>query len=183
MSLFLKTGFFVKLNTPETKNKFYEIAAREPFEFQTGDEQTAIFSSVASGAESGYKNIDELEPDDNPPHLFQVLWGVKDGCTYYLKLASGTDRLGIDKDLDVGYITNEKSPYCDPDPLYQFWLIDNWYPAINAKNGTTNSLTPKIYFKGMKYDIDEVKDVSKLQKLRANITPYKPITIGGVTIG
>lgn len=172
---FLKEGYYVTLsNRPE---KIYKVTAVEPFEFETGDQTDTIFSSVASGAESGFQPIDELEPDDKPAHLFQVLWGVKSSGRYYIKIPTGTNRFGIDTDYDIGYITNEKSPYHSPNPLYLFWTVHDFYPAINFSNTTLRAITPKVWFKGMKYSIEEVKGAElSLAKERA-----KPITMGGIT--
>jgi hypothetical protein len=179
----LKVGYYVELIAEGKKSEgHFKVTGKEPFKYTTGDEATAVFSTVADAGESGFKNIELLEPSSKPRHLFQVLWGVKDGCTYYIKIATGTDRLGVDEDRDIGYIDNEMSPYYDPDPLYKFWLIENWYPSINAKNSTGGTVTPKVWFKGMKYDIEKVPEGAVLTKLKAEPPqiPCKQITLGGV---
>ena len=180
----LKGYWYVELSPHP--DEFYQIVDYEAFEYETGDEPTAYFSEVASGSESGFVAIDILEPSSKPPRLYYVLWGVKDGCKYYLKLDTGTNRLGLDEDKDIGYITNEKSPYFDPNPAYAFWLIANWYPAINVKNETGGTVTPKIWFKGFKYDLVKVTDPEIIRLLRnfkkglSPSIPVKRITIGGV---
>jgi hypothetical protein len=179
--IWLKKGYFVELTFPGAPDdNYYEITAAEPFEYETGTEDTAIFSAVSSGSDSGYKNIELLEPDDVPPHLFQVLWGVKDTqVKYYLKLPTGTNRMGVDEDKDIGFITAEKSPYYAPNPLYQFWLLHAWYPSIKAVNESPVTITPKIWFKGMKYDIKKVGGET-LELLKAGKLPCRRIEIGGV---
>lgn len=183
----LKEGWFIEILLPGYKNRYFNVKTKEAFTYKTGTSDTSEFSEVSSGSESGFKNIDVLEPDDNPRRLFYVKWGVKDGCHYYLKVPSGNDRLGTDKDKDVGYITNEKSPYYDMNPQYAFWLVHDYYPAINAKNVTATALTPEVWFEGMKYDIEEVSDPDLIEKLKnyekgvSPSIPFKKITVGGVT--
>ncbi len=182
----LKEGWFIKILLPEYKDKFYQVEAKEPFNYETGRGDTAEFSAVNPGNESGYKNISILEPDDRPKRLFYVKWGVKDGCEYHLKVPTGVDRLGTDKDKDVGVITNEKSPYYEMNPHYAFWLVSDYYPAINAKNVTSETLTPKVWFEGIKYDITEVTDSDTIEKLKnyekgaSPSIPFRKITVGGV---
>lgn len=191
----LKEGYYVELvvtGNPDPVG-FRKVGASEPFEYETGTSDTAEFSSVSAGAESSFQNIPNLEPDDTPPHLYHVLWGVRDRCLYSIKIPTGTNRLGVDKDLDVGFITNEKSPYFAPNPDYAFWLIENYYPAVNAKNGdarnpAVGAITPKVYFKGTKYDITKVEDkkiLILLNNYKNGVSPGIPfttITIGGVKL-
>jgi len=182
----LLEGHYVRVLTSALAGKFFRVGKREPFTYETGKSDTAEFTSVESGEESGFKNIDVLEPDVSPRHLFWVEWGVKDGGRYYLKIPTGTDRLGTDEDKDVGFITNEKSPYYAPDPRYGFWLVSDFYPAINMVNDTPVALTPRVWFTGIKWDLEEVTDPDVLQKLRnyekgvQPSIPFTQVTIGGV---
>lgn len=176
--LWVKENYYVFIDDP--LNKFYKITRREAFDYETGEEDTTIFSSVAAGGESGFKNIDVLEPDKTPMHLFQVLWGVKDTqFKYYIKLPTGTNRHGTDDDKDIGFIDFQKSPAYDPNPAFMFWIVFDYYPAINAKNVSPFTLTPKIYFTGMKYDIEEITDKTIIGELRRT-GKYKRISIAGI---
>jgi hypothetical protein len=156
--IWLKEGYTIFIDEPY--NGYYRIVRREPFDYVTGEETPLIFSSVASGAESGYKNIDTLEPDNDPLHLYQVTWGVEDYAPvkYYMKIPTGQNRFGVDEDKEIGYIDAEKSPYYAPNELFGFWLIHDWYPSVNMVNGSAVTRTPKIWFKGMKYDIQKIAD-------------------------
>jgi len=178
--LYLKQGHIVWIDEP--LKQFYKIVRREPFEYETGEEDTAIFTTVASGAESGFKDIATLEPDNKPLHLFQVLWGVADSgpIKYYVKIPSGQNRFGVDEDKEIGFINAQKSPYFDPDPLYQFYLIAEWTPSINCKNNSAVTITPKVWFKGMKYDIEPITNPGLLDSLNAGKTPHRRIYFGGV---
>jgi len=170
----LKEGYYVRLVgaavPSEYIDKYYQVVAVEGFTYETGQADTAEFTSVASGSESGFKNITVLEPDDKPFHLYYVKWGVRDGCEYQIKIPTGTNRLGLDEDMDVARIDNEKSPWYDPNPEYAFFLIHDMYPAINAINNTPSSVTPKVWFEGEKYDLAEVTDPDVLEKLRRRPT-------------
>lgn len=170
---FLKEGYAVWIDDPY--NGFYKIVRKEPFDFMTGEESPAIFSTVASGTESGFRNIDQLEPDNDPLHLYQVLWGVADfgDIKYYLKVPAGQNRLGVDKDKEIGFINADKSPFYDPSPLFQFWLIHDWIPAINCVNGSPVIVRPKVWFRGMKYDIE------KIPEARAGAVHSK-VVLGGI---
>lgn len=164
----------------DLEKKFYKVTSIEPFEYRTGEEATAIFSAVAADGESGFKNITTLEPDDIPKHLFQVRMGVKYGFRYYWKIPTGTNRFGTDEDKAIGFLDNYMSPFDDPNEDFEIWLIKEFYPAVNAKNKTSVTLTPQIYFTGFKYDIEQVTEPDVLIRLNTGLIPYKKITIGGV---
>lgn len=175
----LKRGYYCEVDVLPLE--FFEIGGDEGFDYETGRSDTAEFTAVADAAESGWKNIGVLEPHATPTrHVVYVLWGVEDGCRYYLKVATGTNRLGVDEDKDVGFVDNLKSPRFDPSPRYAFWLVNDYFPALNADNDTGYSLTPKVYFTGTKWDLFKVTDPSVLAKLRTRDVPSVKITIGGV---
>jgi len=179
--LYLKPGFIVYIDDPLFK--YYRILRREALDYETGEEDVAIFSAIASGAESGFKNIAVLEPDKDPFHLFQVLMGfIHSGdIKYYIKNPSGQNRLGVDDDKEIGFLNADKSPYYDPNPDYEMYLIADWYPAINCKNNSPVTITPKIYFKGMKYDVEEL-DAATAEAVKAGKIPYRKIVFGGLKV-
>lgn len=170
---FLKEGYVIWIDEPY--NGFYKIVRREPFQYITGEESPTIFSTVASGSESGFLNIDTLEPDNDPLHLYQVFWGVEhtDRVRYYLKIPTGQNRFGVDEDKEIGFLNAEESPYYNPNSLFQFWLIHDWIPSINCVNNSPMTITPKIWFKGMKYDIE------KISQAQAG-TVVKKVVFGGI---
>jgi len=172
---YLRIGDVVRIGEP--LSKFYQIPAREPFDYETGEEDSTVFSAVASGADSGFKNIELLEPDNSPLHLLQVLMGFRDtgNIKYYVKIPTGQNRFGVDNDKEVGFLNAEKSPYYAPNPLFQFYLISEWYPSIKCVNNSPVTITPKVYFRGMKYDLDLLAD----QVAAAN-RPHRNIIFGGV---
>lgn len=171
MLLTLKPGFIVKIF-----ERYYRIKAAEPFRYDTGDESSAFFSSVSSGSDSGFKNITELEPDDLPiPHLFWVVPGFEDGMQYSIKIPTGTNRFGTDVTKGIGYLDNLMSPYYAPNEDYGFWLVNNYYPAINAKNVMSVAMTPKVHFRGIKFDLEPTTNPM-------NGSPVQEVIIGGLEI-
>lgn len=186
----LKAGYYIQFvgsHVPGSmKDNFYQIRGVEGFHYETGDSDQAEFSSVASGSSSGYKNIEVLEPDRGPFHMFWITWGVKDGCEYQLKNPTGSDRLGTDEDKDVARINNVISPYYDPDPSFGFYSINNQYPSINASNITPAAVTPKVYFRGEKYDLERVTNTDIIERLQnfdtgaGKALKCKKITLGGI---
>jgi len=172
---YLKEGWIVYLDDPY--REYYKIVKREPFDYETGEEDTAVFSTVAFGAESGFRNIDQLDPDKDPLHLFQVRWGVQDTrAKYYIKIPAGQNRYGVDEDKEIGFINADRSPFYDPNPLYEFFLMYDWVPAFNCKNTGPVTITPKLWFRGMKYNIERISD----QRAAASGV-HRKIVFGGLT--
>lgn len=169
MSETLLEGHFVKIG-----DEFFVVQSREAFNYITGNTTTAEFTtSVATGSESGFVNIDVLDPvKTGSAQLYQIWMGVKDGIRYFVKIPSGTNRFGVNEDQDVGFIDNEKSPYFAMNKLYEFWLVEHAFPSVNADNDTGKTIYPKVFFEGMKYE---------LSRHKGSVPPiYKIITIGGL---
>lgn len=181
MSEFLKEGFIVSIPTLKGRSEFWQITAKEPFTYETANSTSSEFSVVANGADSDFKNITVLEPDDNPPRLYQVRIGFKDGADYYLKIPTGTNRFGLDEDKDVGYLNSKNCHYTAMNEMFEFWLVHDYYPSINASNDSGVQLTPKAYFSGMKYDIEPVTDQAAIAKAKTE-KRYKLITVGGTKL-
>lgn len=174
MSEPLRTGDNVKIVADGVDAKFYEVTSIEPFNYETGTSTTAEFTSVASGSKSGFKNITVLEPDDTPKRLFQVWPGVKDGMTYFFKIPTGTSRWGTDVDKNVARFDNLKAPDYAKNELYEFWLVSDFYPSIDASNATGAAATPVVFFEGWKYGI---------KLLPAKPLVFRTIKIGGLEAG
>ena len=176
MTEWLKEGFFVKIG-----DLFYQITAVEPLNYATNEGDTTEFTVIATAATSGFKDITELEPAESPPRLYQVRAGIQDGLVYRFKIPSGTNRWGIDEDKDIGYLDNIKSPVFDKNDDYEFWLINDYYPSVEASNAVGISVIPKVSFEGMKYDIKSV-DGPTTEKLFRGQLKFREITLGGVRV-
>ncbi len=185
----MKTGFVILLLSVTEKvadaisagNFFRIIKGPEALKVNSTDlDLTDPFTSVATASESGFKDQEKLEPRENPPELYRVRWGVADGCDYYLKLPSGTERFGVYSKKDIGKITALDSDHIAPAEEYGFWMAHGDFPSINAKNYTGYSITPNVYFEGEKYNIDRVTDAKELVALKAGQLHYSVIERGGI---
>lgn len=180
---------FVGSHVPDGfKNKFYQVINMEPIAYVTGDASTAEFSSVASGGQSGFKNIEILEPDDDPMHLYGLDWGVEDAMKYYMRIPTGTSRMGLDEDEDIGYVTGDLSHRLSPNPQYGFWVVHDMYPSFEAVNPTLQAHTPKIWFYGMKFHLKLLNEteysdtINRLMSFAKGLggTPFKSVILGGL---
>jgi len=168
----LKVGYLVTFvgSWAESKgytDKFFRLLRKERLIYITGEGDTTEFTAVATGAESGFKDIEALEPDKN--QLYQLRPGVRDGCQYFAKL-TGTERYGPRLDTDSAYFTNQDSFWTAPSEDLEFFLLKDMFPTYNAKNATGATITPKIYFSGWKWDYEEVPKAE----------PYSIVTLGGL---
>jgi len=174
----LKVGYLVTFagSWAETKglaSKFYRILRKERLIYITGEGDATEFTAVATGAESGFKDIEALEPNTN--QLYQVRPGVKDGLKYQAKL-TGTERYGPRLDTDMAYFTNQDSFWTAPSEDFEFFLVKDMFPTYNAVNATGYTITPKIYFHGWKWDLEEAKEYSADRKP----PEFTTITLGGL---
>lgn len=167
----LKEGYYIQI-----QGNFFQIIAREPFRYVT-DSSTAEFTAVTTGSESGFQNIEKLEPDEG--RLYQCFFGFADGLTYFFKIPTGTDRYGVDEDKDIGFLDSILSPYFAPNPDFEVFLVENIYPSINAKNESGVTVTPKVYAQGFKYDLREVT-AEEEDELVGGKRNFTIVTVGGV---
>lgn len=174
----LMPNHFVYINV---HRKFFKIGNVEPMQYDTGREATAFFSSLAATTgTSGFVNITELDPDDIPNRtLFQLMVGVQYKMRYYFKVPTGTNRFGTDVTKSIGYLTPEISPYQAPNKDFQIWLVDQYYPAVDARNDSSEALTPRIRFTGFKYELVEVTPEEQ-KRLQSGQQVFKHVTVGGL---
>lgn len=171
----------------DATNSFWQIAAREPLKYVTNTGNATEFSSLASGNTTADISISNLEPDDNPPHLYQLAWGVQDGLQYKIKIPTGISRFGPDLDRTSTYITSFDSHRVDPSgDVTEFWLVKYYFPAFTVYNASPVAQTPQVWFFGMSYDIKPVTDPMLLETLRRGLAglgssvPFKRVSVGGV---
>jgi len=177
-----KEGFAVSFSgDPSAEGKFFRVKRKEGFEYETGRTTgTAEFSTVASGSLTGFRDVKVLEPDERPQRAAYVEMGFKDGAEYTVKIKSGTIRYGPDGDKNAARLNNQKSPYFDPDPTFAFWLLGpDWFPSLEARNVTPFTITPIVFFKGFKFDLDEITDTGEIDRIKAS-GKFTIITLGGV---
>lgn len=182
---YLENNEFVryKVKGGQKDLRYFQILEREAFDYTTTT--NSEFTAVATGANSGNIQVPNLEPDDD--ELYHILWGVQDGCTYFIRF-EGTDILGVSEDTDAGSINNTKSPFFHKNPHYGFYSGIKSNFSIRAVNATGASLTPRVDFEGMKYRIIEItkgdggEDDDKLyERLISGEVPSQKIQLGGFT--
>lgn len=185
MTEVIKPGYYVQLIEEGREGDYFRVTTVEPFEYEINGGGTDEFTdSVAASGTSGYKNITNLEPDDRPRRLFQVHMGVQNQGEYKIKNPPGTNRWGVDADKDAGSITNIKSPFWAPNPKYEIWLVQNYYPSINCiNNDADNGIYPWLRFTGYKYDIELVTEPKIINYIKANQLKHRKIVLGGVRPG
>ena len=179
----LKEGYLVTFvgTWAESKallGKFYRILRKDRLIYITNEgkktEFVAVaFTTVATPAESGWKDIEALSPAPN--QLYQLRPGVKDGCEYHPKL-TGKERYGPALDTTMAYFTNQDSLWTNPSEEFEFCLVHEMFPSYNAVNATGYTVTPKIWFKGWQYDIEQAAEYTKDRKP----PEFSTITLGGL---
>ena len=176
----IKPGFYVQLVAASSEdpmnNKIIQILREEASDYETGDGATAEFSTVASGSNTGFRQVVSLEPDTG--RLAWYKWGIFTGGVYEMQVNAGSSRLGVDEAKAAANITMEKSPSFDPEDDYAFYLVTDWWPAINCTNTTPNTITPKVRFIGWKWDFKEIVGAQAAQILQSG--KYTVATLGGV---
>lgn len=175
----IKSGFYVELTgTKDLDGKMFLVKSKEGSDYETGRTTgSAEFSTVSTATKTGFKNIDRIEPDTNQIAWYE--WYIEDGAEYQMKLKAGSIRFGPQAEPNVGYIDNLKSGPTDPNLKYSFWLYKDWFPSIEANNLTPYTMTPKIFFEGFKFDVEEVVDTAKIAQVKAS-GKYSVLVLGGV---
>lgn len=185
----LKAGYFVLIleaganleDEIEKGLQFFHIVTEEPLISESADlALDDAFASVATGSDSGWKDHDKIEPREEPPELYQVRCGFEDGCAYYVKLPSGTERFGVYEKRSIGKMNNVISPKMAKNEDYEFWLINGIFPSFKADNDTGYSITPNVFFEGFKYNIKKVADKVTVDRLKSGSLPYRVIVLGGI---
>lgn len=126
-------------------------------------------AAIASDSTASYSEITNL----NPPHgqLYQVYKIWIDGNIYlYLKQPAATNRWGTQRSPEGGFLNDRTSGLKGGMHTNLFFTIDN-PPSIQLVNEQPVSITPKIWYIGWRYAIQDL--------------PIKPenfteITIGGI---
>ena len=70
--------------------------------------------------------------------------GFEDGLKYYVQYQMGTERHGVDKQKESGYLTSAISPRIAMNEDYAFWIMTNDTIAMKADNATGYTKTPII---------------------------------------
>ena len=144
--------------------KYYVVTNRDNLFYL--DEPAAVGAdSIAT-----YDEITNL----NPPHgqLYQVYKIWIDGNIYlYLKQPAATNRWGSQRSPEGGFLNDRTSGLKGGMYTNLFFTIDN-PPSIQLKNIQPISITPKIWYIGWRYAIEE---------LPTKPTAFTEVTISGIS--
>jgi len=126
-------------------------------------------AAVAAESTATYNEITNL----NPPHgqLYQVYKIWIDGNVYlYLKQPAATNRWGSQRSPEGGFLNDRTSGVKGGMYTNLFFTIDN-PPSIQLRNIQPVSITPKIWYLGWRYAIEE---------LPSKPPQFTEITISGI---
>jgi len=143
--------------------KYYVVTNRDNLFYL--DEPDA----VAANSTASYEEVTNL----NPPHgqIYQVYKIWIDGNVYlYLKQPAATNRWGTQRSPEGGFLNDRISGVKGGMYTNLFFTIDN-PPSIQLRNIQPVSITPKIWYIGWRYAIQE------LQSKPENFTE---VTISGI---
>lgn len=140
---------------------FFQIRSWERLYYIANSYTTPEFSSVAGNASSGFKSFKEsLQPPKSPARLYFVVPAIWDRFQYRIELQSGrTKRGGIHSVQGGGYFDNQICPYpvdTEKNFRFAFWLVEDHYPSIDARNKSPSAAIPIPIFEGDQFDIRKV---------------------------
>ena len=122
--------------------------------------------AVGAESTSTYSEITNL----NPPHgqIYQIYKVWIDGNVYlYVKQPAATNRWGTQRSPEGGFLNDRTSGTKGGMYVNLFFTIDN-PPSIQLRNIQPVSITPKVWYIGWRYAIEEL--------------PNKPATFTEITI-
>jgi len=179
MSRPMKIGDFFTVN--KLPGRVLVVTKREKFNYETDTaaQATVFTATVLTTANSGWRNLEDLDPAQHPMELYQGIISSEDGFDYYIKYPIGTNIHGVNKARDVGYINSERSHPLSPDDDYEYWGIYKWYPAVLAMNNTPYTDTPKVFVSGWKYLFRDA-NAGERTLVVGHKVPCRNIMLGGV---
>ncbi|RLF61207.1 MAG: hypothetical protein DRN25_00900 [Thermoplasmata archaeon] len=145
--------------SPEVK--YYKILNRDPIMFVN------VHSALSAGATETYTEISDLDPPDGEIYqIYAIL--VRGNVKVYIKQPPAVDRFGTNRSPTGGYLTDRISPVSSG-KIINLWITKNNAPSVQIENPTNVTITPKLYWFGWKYKVEEVKYKPEI---------YTPIIIG-----
>jgi len=119
---------------------------------------------VGPNTESGYTSIDEVSPEVG--QIYGFLIGVKGPGKVHVKQPSAVAKWGS-KVTPTVYISEEESPYLDPQPGTFCVTVKDRTININVKNELPQTTTTIVRFIGYKYQVEMITNPESKKKLEA----------------
>ncbi len=188
---FLKPGFFVKLQDPDTsESSFLSVESAEYARYVHRWQTSAgADDPIAAGAESAEQSIENLKPM-NMDYLYECVFGIRGPAYVYLNLpletrlwGTGKKPIATSSNRRIGYLTQEESPWEEPTARSLFYLMKGGsfeYPSFTAYNPSSKSICPELDIHIMKALLKPVTEPDTLEKLQKKLIPYRPVTFGGL---
>jgi len=191
---FVKSGFYLRLDRAQYEKYVGKLPAeygdlKYSYLFLDMEEDiphhTFTWSPLGAGADSGTVDLTDKVPIevDVEGLIYQYFRGCRTLCRQFTLSPAGEKAMAPDVKSwdpatapDIGYIDERNSPFEDPSPLSQIWLVKGVKVESVALNPTTISLTPQTNFIGKKFKYSLVVDRDLMDKLEKRIIPSKPIT-------
>lgn len=140
--------------------RYYEITHKDPILYV--DDHSAL---AAAGTES-YTEIGNLDPPVGQLYQFNRIILVRGNVKVYVKQPAATNRFGVNKSPEGGYLTDEFD-----EMSLNLFCIEDYPPNVQIKNDTMSSITPRLRWHGYRYQTREIKEKP---------TPVTPIRVGGL---
>ena len=109
-------------------------------------------------ARTGDVTIDNLVPEENVMNTFLV--GVKGPVKVYLRQPLTIAKWGVG--AIPGYVTQETSPYINPNPATFTVVMHDTKFAINVENILNEKVSYSIRFTGYKYQIESLAKIKEI---------------------
>jgi hypothetical protein len=142
------------------KEKYFYLSQKEPL-----PASVYTFSSVANGSESDWVRMDTnaLDLETDKEYLFyQYFVGVLKKGYVYVQYPVGEQIYTTDKLVptttrrDVAYIDETLSPFLNPQPISEFFIVKGVTIAFKYYNNQGDALIQKLRFIGKKFRHEEV---------------------------
>lgn len=178
----LKQGYRIGIKYMNTPEKFYFITNTKPARYVHKWSKDITLDNV-----SGPENITKLEPGRKEV-LYQTIFGIKPNVYIYTNLPADTRLGGIAEEAEarsgfreIGAITQDMSIFDAPDFVTEMFLMKDTtqeYPFLYAYNPTNRTLRPSLNFLINKCDLEEIKDLSLIERMKRREIMYRPLVLG-----
>lgn len=141
-------GFAIGDNI-KIRSKFYRIMGNDNLRLPIS------FSAVSAGTTSSDTSVVNLNPKYRE-EMYQIIQIVPQyNVQIFLKQPASTLRWGTNTSPSTGFVSDRLATY-DGGEVNNIFILDNEQPVVQIKNGTLNSITPRVMFIGWKYKIEEL---------------------------
>jgi len=144
------------------------------------------FGALAPGADSGIVEIENIYTAKKEM-LHQLFFGCRTQCRIYLEYPLGKKAMILEKRMwdvktapDVSYLDESKSPFHEPNPGAEVFLVPGLKIGWLVYNPTDAKLTSQINFMGKRFIHSTVIDENMIDRLERRVIPYRPVSFGAI---